>query len=124
LTEVLNKLFVSVPADSALLDSTVLSNLRDKLGHVPDHFVVSKYYVHCALRHQSVNKSSSDDVLSNRLIVKLADILAAPICAIINSTIKHGTVPTRWKIARVAGIPKVNPAVSLECDFFSNLWYL
>jgi hypothetical protein len=72
------KFFVSVAAYSPPLDSKILNNLCDKLGHVSDRFVVSEYSVYCALRHLSLNKSSCDDVLSNRLTVELADIFAAP----------------------------------------------
>jgi hypothetical protein len=49
------------------------------------------------------------------LIVELADILAAPICAIIYSSVRQGIVLTLWKIARDAPVPKVIPTLSLEC---------
>jgi hypothetical protein len=69
-----------------------LKNLRDNLEQVPDHFIVSEYAVYSALSRLKTSKSTCDDVLSNRLLVDLADILAAPICAIINSSIRQGIV--------------------------------
>ncbi len=63
------------------LDLAELDNLRARLCDIPDSFIVSEYSVFNVLRHLKVNKSSCDDVLSNKLLVQLADVLAAPICA-------------------------------------------
>ena len=93
-----------------------MNSLLDNLGQVPDCFIISEYAVYDALRHLKINKSSCDDILSNRLLVDLADILAAPICAIINSSIRHGIVPSQWKIAKVVPIPKIIPPVAIESD--------
>jgi hypothetical protein len=117
LSDILNDHFVSVTADCPPLNSSVFSHLRDKLDHVPDEFVVSEYSVFRALKYFKIDKSSCDDILSNRLLVDLADVLAAPICSIINCSIRQGIVPTQWKIARVVPIPKVFPPLSLDCDF-------
>jgi hypothetical protein len=87
-----------------------------KFDHVPDNLIISEFSVYYALKHLNVNQSSCDDVLSNRLLVDLAEVLAAPICAIINSSIRHGIVPTQWKIARVIPLPKINPPLLLESD--------
>lgn len=61
-------------------------------------------------------KSSNDDVLSNRLLVGLADVLAAPKCVLINSSIRQSCVPSQRKNARITALPKVNPPVSTERD--------
>jgi hypothetical protein len=98
------------------LDPNALDNLRDNLGEVPDCFIVSEYSVYNALKHLKINKSSNDDLLSNRLLVELADVLAAPVCALINSSIQQGYVPDQWKNARITAIPKVNPPLSIEHD--------
>jgi hypothetical protein len=55
-------------------------------------------------------------VLSNKLLVTLADVLAAPICALINTSIRQGIVPNQWKTARVTPIPKINPPLLIESD--------
>ena len=47
-----------------------------------------------------------------------SDILAGPICALINSSIRQGYVPSQWKLARVTPIPKINPPKHLESDFY------
>ena len=116
LPEVLNNFFVSVTADVLPLDLAELDNLRARLCDIPDCFIVSEYSVFNALRHLKVNKSSCDDVLSNKLLVQLADVLAAPICALINTSIRQGIVPNQWKTARITPIPKINPPVLIESD--------
>jgi hypothetical protein len=117
LSGIFNDHFVSVTADCPPLNSSLFNHLCDKLDHVPDDFVVPEYSVFRALKYLKIDKSSCDDILSNRLLVDLADILAAPICSIINSSIRQGIVPTQWKIARAVPIPKVFPPLSLDCDF-------
>ena len=92
-------------------------NECNKLDYVPDDLVVSEYSVFRALKHLKVDKSSCVKIFSNRLLVDLSDVLAAPIYSIINSSIRQGIVPTQWKIARVVPIPKVFPPLSLDCDF-------
>jgi hypothetical protein len=52
----------------------------------------------------------------NRLLFDLADILAASICAIINSSIRQGIVPSQWKIAKVVPIPKIIHPIAIESD--------
>ena len=69
-----------------------------------------------ALRKLKVNKASCDNLLSNKLLLSLADVFAAPICSLINASIAQGVVPTQWKVARVSPIPKINPPVSIETD--------
>jgi hypothetical protein len=108
--------FVSVSAGISPLDSFSLDNLRDNLGQVPDDFIVSEYAVYSALSRLKMSKSTCGDVLSNRLLVDRADILAAPICAIINSSIRQGIVPSQWKIAKVLPIPKIIHPIAIESD--------
>lgn len=116
LSDVINDFFVSVSGDISPVDSVTLSKLRDSLGVVPDCFIISEFSVYCALKHLKVNKSSCDELLSNRLLIDLADVLAAPICALINTSIRQGIVPSQWKIARVSPLPKLYPPLSVETD--------
>ena len=46
----------------------------------------------------------------------LADILAPPVAAIINSSIRQGIVPPQWKESRIRPLPKTYPPVSVERD--------
>src|SRR5208282_4514202 len=56
------------------------------------------------------------DCISNRILRNLADVLAAPICAIINSSIREGIIPEYWKLARITPLPKCFPAYTVEND--------
>jgi hypothetical protein len=50
------------------------------------------------------------------MLMQLADVLAAPICAMINSSFRTGVVPHQWKEARITPLPKVSPPVDLQSD--------
>ena len=57
------------------------------------------------------------DAISNSLLISLADVLAAPIASVINSSIRTGCVPAQWKMSRLTLVPKVRPAIKIESDF-------
>ena len=50
------------------------------------------------------------------MLKNLADILAAPICALINNSLTQGVVPAQWKLARVSPIPKCVPVRDIVSD--------
>jgi len=75
---------------------------------------ISEFDVYRVLSNLNVSKSSLDSILNNRLLRSLADILASPICALINNSLKQGVVPSQWKVARVAPIPKCSLVRNVE----------
>ena len=77
---------------------------------------ISEIDVYNALRTLNVTKSSLDDIISNRLLKELADIVAAPICSIINNSLRQGVVPHQWKVSRITPLPKCNPVRNIESD--------
>ena len=50
------------------------------------------------------------------MLKKCAEVLAAPICALINNSFMQGLVPTQWKISRISPIPKCIPVCDIETD--------
>ena len=101
----LNDFFVSVSADIPPLDLNLLNILRSQLSdNVEDCFIVSEFSVFNALKKLKLRKASCDELLNNRLLVSLADILAAPVCSLLNASIAQGTVPSQWKVVRVSPI--------------------
>ena len=46
----------------------------------------------------------------------MADVLAAPICAVVNSSFRQGIIPDQWMISRVTPIPKIIPVRTIEND--------
>lgn len=99
------------------LDCNVLPFLRNSLDFVPDSLIIDEWSVFNVLNRLKVDKSSSDLVLNNRMLRQFSDVLAGPVCALINTSIRQGYVPTQWKIARVVPIPKVIPPVYVKSDF-------
>ena len=59
---------------------------------------VSEAFVKCLLRNLKRTKTVGLDDIPGRLLVDSAEVVAKPVCAIIN---KSGVVPTEWKAARV-----------------------
>ena len=115
--ECFNNFMSSLIADVRPLDSRVLPSLRNSLDSVPDTFIVDEFSVFNVLNRLKVDKSAYDKYVDNRVLKKFSEILAGPVCALINSSIREGYVPTQWKMARVTPIPKVFPPVSLSSDF-------
>ena len=91
-------------------------NLKSVCETVPEEFYISEFAVYQALRKLKVSRASLNDVVTNRLLRTLADVFAAPICAVINSTIRQGVIPEQWRLSRISVIPKVLPVMNLEND--------
>ena len=45
-----------------------------------------------------------------------ANILAAPLTAIFNSSLRKGVLPNEWKMANVIPLPKTKPMISVEMN--------
>jgi hypothetical protein len=101
LTETVNTFFVSIAADSLPVDIDIFNDLHNSLGIVSECFIELEISVYCALKCLKASKSSRDNVLNNRLLIELADVLAAPIGATINSSIRQGiSTPLNGKLPR------------------------
>ena len=116
LANIINNFFISCTANVPRLPIDALNSMRSSLGEVPDDFIVSEYSVFDALSKLKSNKSTGPDNLPNSLLKSIADLIAAPICSIINSSIRYGTVPNQWKLSRVTPLPKIHPPVHIESD--------
>ena len=118
LADVINSFFLSCTNAIPRLPTTVLNDLRSKLVNVnvPDEFIVSEFSVYDALCKLKCNKSTGPDNLPNSLLKSIADLISAPVCCIINSSIRFGTVPTQWKLSRVIPLPKLFPPLHIETD--------
>jgi hypothetical protein len=88
LANVINDFLVAVAKDVPVINSDELSAPRAQLRIVPDYFVVSEMSVFSALKHLSVNKLAGSDLFNNGFFICTAEVLAGPICAIINSSIR------------------------------------
>lgn len=116
LSNVVNEYFVSVTQHIAPLDPRQLSDLRSSLSPLPDECIVSEYDVFKELSKIKLRKSVGPDAIPHRILKDLADVLAAPITAIINTSLRQGVVPDFWKVSRITVLPKVFPASNIESD--------
>ena len=116
LPDAFNNFLVSLTEHISPLNSASVESIRNSLDIVPESFIISEYSVHNALSRVKIGKSVCDDVLTNRMLRQFADILAAPICALINTSFRTGIVPQQWKLARITPIPKVFPPLDLRSD--------
>ena len=117
LPDVLNNFFISVGNDVPSLDVSKLEVMRQKLGAaVPEEFIVNPFEVFTELSKISLQKSSGPDLVPNKILKELSFMLAEPICAIINSSVRQGKVPDCWKISRITPLPKQFPPKAVEND--------
>ena len=116
LPDVLNNFFISVSSGVPALDLNELTKLQNSLGQIPDKFIVDQFSVFMALSKLSLTKSPGPDLIPNQLLKDLALVLAEPICAIINSSIRQGIVPNWWKMSRITPLPKQFPPSTVEQD--------
>ena len=116
LPDVINSFLVSVSDSVPTIRHDLLSSIRSELHVCPTEFIVSEFEVYMTLVKLKVNKASLNDYISNKLLKSLADVLAAPICALVNTSIRQGTVPTQWKMSRISPIPKCLPVRNVETD--------
>lgn len=114
---VFNNFMSSLAAHVKPFDCNILSRLRENLDVVPEYFIVDELSVFNVLNKVKVDKAVCDTFLNNRMLREFSDVLAGPICALINSSIRQGYVPSQWKLARITPIPKINPPKQLESDF-------
>lgn len=108
----INDTFISVMKDySPLKDCVHVLTDDDQPISVTEMSVARK------LRAVSTSRAGGPDDLSNWVLKKFADILAAPIADILNTSFSECRVPHVWKLADVSPLPKA-PTV---CDFNKDL---
>ena len=112
LAESVNEAFTSVTKDySPLTNCFRVPRDGDQPISVNEQSVVKK------LRAVKTSRAGGPDDLPNWMLREFADILAAPIADILNTSFSECKVPRVWKIADVSPLPKA-PTV---CDFNKDL---
>jgi len=113
LVEEINSFFASVASDLQPLNNNYLDNLID--DYCTD-FIIEPFEVLFKLSKIDVNKSPGPDSMPNWLLKEMAPLIADPVCAIFNASIRQGSVPVMWKQANVVPVPKAHPPKSLQND--------
>jgi len=78
-----------------------LDDLRNKLSPLPSQYTVETEEVHSLLSKFKLNKSVGPDGISHKILKELANVLAAPVTSIINSSLHQGIVPDQCMISRI-----------------------
>ena len=112
LAEKINRAFVSVMSDYSPLsgDEHVPANDDDPIS-------VTELSVARKLREVSTSRASGPDKIQNWVLKEYADILAAPIAIILNTSFSECRVPRAWKLADVPPLPKA----PIVCDINKDL---
>ena len=93
-------------------DNTIFT-VNDEL---PDQYVIPVMKTFEALCNVKVRKATGPDNIPAWLLKSHAEVLAPPLTAISNNSLREGVVPIEWKTANVIPLPKRNPPVSIEKD--------
>lgn len=113
LPEIINTVFSSFSDEIPGFDSSLLDTISAHLGPVPDKYVVNEYSVYRALCNLKAHKAVGPDGIPNTILKALAELFSAPLCCIINTSIRTGVVPCQWKISRISPLPKLSPPTNI-----------
>ena len=106
----MNDFFISVSEHLPRLDRS--NEAFDVEGQPPDEYATTLQ----ALRKVKVNKATGPDNVPAWILKNHANILAGPLTAIFNSSLREGIIPDTWKSANVIPVPKVNPPNTIDKD--------
>ena len=112
--EKLTSLFQSVSGDMPPLTENNKFSNSDAI--LPEKFVIPVSEVEKSLSKVKPNKAAGPDRIEACMLRDLAPILAPPITAIYNSSLREGYIPPIWKSANVCPLPKKNPPKLIEKD--------
>ena len=79
-------------------------------------FIISVIDTEVALEKVKVNKATGPDNIPAWVLKDCSHLLAAPVTAIFNSSLREGVLPKLWKSATVIPLPKKHPQDTVEND--------
>ena len=106
IADLVNDSLVALTDKVPELNKDILAIMAYTLGQCPDQYIVSEYDVYTVLSKLNMHKATLFDCIDNSLLRVLAPDLAAPICSLINASIRQGFVPRQWKLSRITLVPK------------------
>ena len=110
----MNDFFVSVSEHLPRLN--VNNEVFAVEGKLPDEFIISIQTTFKALRNIKSNKASGPDNTPAWVLKDHAALLAPPLTAIFNCSLREGKLPNEWKMANIIPLPKSNPPASIHKD--------
>ncbi|XP_033101557.1 uncharacterized protein LOC117104820 [Anneissia japonica] len=103
LAEKVAKFFNSVTDDFEPLQNPTVAPLNTP---VLDNFIITHDQIYVKLKALSVNKSPGPESIPTWVLKDFANILAKPLCAVANSSLRESCVPHEWKAATIVPIQK------------------
>jgi len=115
LSQRINNFFKSVsdhlPALSADNDY-----LQLEIPCVPSKYVIPVEKVEKQLRKLDTSKAPGPDSIPSWVLKEFSELLAGPVAAIYNSSLREGHVPRIWRAAYISPLPKKKPPEQIETD--------
>ena len=109
-----NGFFVSVCQDLPRLHPT--HPIFDDDEPLPAEFIISVTYTEVALEMINATKATRPDNIPPWVLKDFSHILAAPVTAICNSSLREGVPPKLWKSATFIPLSKKHPPYTVEND--------
>ena len=110
----MNDFFVSVSDHLPRLQ--IDNESFDVEGLLPDECIITVQTTFNALRNIRQNKATGPDNIPAWVLKDNAVLLAPPLTAICNCSLREGKLPKEWKMANVIPLPKVHPPMSICKD--------
>ena len=79
-----------------------------------DQYVIRVCTTFKALESNKANKATWPDNIPARVLRNYANVLAPPLTAIFNNSLREGVLRTEWKMSNVIPLPKTTPSVSID----------
>ena len=80
---------------------------------------MSEIDTYLALNKLNPRKPSGSDKLPNWLLKEFAEVLAQPVCTILNSSFREQKFPSTWKLANIAPLIKPKPVTNISLRLIS-----
>ena len=80
--------------------------------HVPP--ILSELDICIALKKLNPRKAPGPDGLPNWLLKEFAEVLAEPVCTILNSSFREQKFPSAWKLANITPLVKAKPVTDVS----------
>jgi len=110
----INEFFASVSGDLEPLRPEFLAKLTDDYS---SQFIIEVAEVETKLSNINIYKAPGPNHLPSWILRDFTPLIAEPLAAIFNTSIRQGKVPDIWKSAVVIPAPKIHPPRSISSDF-------
>ncbi len=97
-------------------DHSQALNLSATSNQLPSIITTTESYIFEKLSSMVLTKAHGPDTIPGWLLKENADVLASPVCKILNSSYLENRLPSAWKLADVIPIPKQKPVRAVNKD--------